>query len=128
MATNTSYDQLFDTKQKKLDFFRNLILVAIADRNLDEKERDFLLAIGKQLSLSEEDTRPLTDNLSSLAFTIPEDDKQKTVELQAMVLMLLQDGRVEEREYDLCLDYAKRIGYSQRLLDDFINQLSKNPD
>lgn len=125
MTNNISFNELFDTKEKKLAFFQNLILVAVADRNVDVKESDFLLAVGNQLNLSQEDTRIMTDNLSSLSFIIPEDGRQKTIELQAMVMMLLQDGEIEEREYALCLEYARRIGYSKEILDDFVTQLGK---
>lgn len=128
MASNTSFDQIFGTKEKKLAFFQNLILVAVADRNVDVKESDLLVTVGNQLNLSQEDTRPITDNLSSLSFIIPEEGRQKTLELQAMVMMLLQDGEIEEREYALCLEYARRIGYSKEILDDLISQLSAKPE
>ncbi|MFT2007956.1 hypothetical protein ACMA1I_04710 [Pontibacter sp. 13R65] len=125
MATSTSYDDLLNTKQKKLAFFQNILLVAIADRNVDEQESDFLVSLGNQLQLSEEDTLPITDNLSVLSFIIPEDGLQKTVELQTLVMMMLQDDELEEREYNLCLEYTRRIGYSKDILDDMIAQLRK---
>lgn len=126
MATSTLFDDMLDTKQKKLAFFQNLVLVAIADRYIDEKESDFLLSIGNRLDLSAEDTQEITDNLPSLSFSIPEDGLQKSLELQALVLMVLQDGEVEEREYNLCLEYANRIGYTQEILDKLITKLAKN--
>src|SRR5690606_3623649 len=107
-----SLAEFFDTKQKKLAFLQNLILVAIADNYIDEAESDFLLSIAEQLNLTEEDTLPLTDNLSLLTFIIPEDGRQKTMELQTLVMMMLQDGELEEREYNLCLEYTRKIGYS----------------
>jgi uncharacterized tellurite resistance protein B-like protein len=126
MATSTLFDDMLDTKQKKLAFFQNLVLVAIADRYIDEKESDFLLSIGNRLNLSAEDTLEITDNLPSLSFSIPEDGLQKSLELQALVLMVLQDGEVEEREYNLCLEYANRIGYTKEILDKLIAKLAKN--
>ncbi len=124
MTTSTSFDELLNTKQKKLAFFQNLVLVAVADRHLDKQESDFLVSIGRRLNLTEEDTRPIADNLPLLSFIIPDDGLQKTMELQTLVMMVIQDGKIEEREYNLCLDYARRIGYSKEILDDFINQLN----
>ncbi|QMU27800.1 hypothetical protein [Adhaeribacter radiodurans] len=124
MASSTSFDELLNTKQKKLAFFQNLVLVAVADRHLDKQESDFLVTIGRRLNLSEEDTRPIADNLSLLSFIIPEDGLQRTMELQTLVMMVVQDGKIEDREYNLCLDYARRIGYSKEILDDFIKQLN----
>ncbi|GAA4436777.1 hypothetical protein GCM10023188_30230 [Pontibacter saemangeumensis] len=123
MATSISKDTFLDTKQKKLAFFQNLVLVAIADRYIDKMESDFLLTIGNQLDLSEEDTLEITDNLSSLSFIIPEDGLQKSMELQTLVMMVLQDGEVEEREYNLCLEYTRQIGFTQEILDKLIAKL-----
>ena len=123
MVTTTLIDTFLDTKEKKIAFFQNLVLVAIADRYIDEAESDFLLTIGEQLNLSEEDTLPITDNLESLSFNIPEDGMQKILELQTLVMMVLQDGEVEEREYNLCLEYTHQIGYSKETLDRLISKL-----
>ena len=125
MADKTSLGDLFDTKEKKLAFSQNLILVAVADRHVDEQESDFLLTIGEKLDLSEEDTRAMTDNLSSLSFVIPKEGLQKTVELQTLVVMMMQDGKIEESEYNLCLEYTRRIGFGKGILDDFIAQWGK---
>ncbi|GAB2533586.1 hypothetical protein [Rufibacter soli] len=123
MATSKTFDELLNTKQKKLSFFQNLIIVATADRYLDEQESDFLVSIGQQLDLTEQDTRPIADNLGVLSFIIPEDGMQRTLELQTLVLMMLQDGNLAEREYQLCLEYARRVGFPQQMLDDMIRQL-----
>jgi uncharacterized membrane protein YebE (DUF533 family) len=127
MATGTSIDNLLNTKQKKLSFFQNLILVATADGFVDSMESDFLVMIGDQLGLTEEDTSPIADNLPTLSFIVPEEGMQKTVELQTLVMMVLQDGKVEDKEYQLCLDYTRRIGYSKDMLDGLISDLSKSP-
>lgn len=126
MATSLLNDNFLDTKEKKLAFFQNLVLVAIADRYIDEMESDFLLTIGNQLNLTEEDTLQITDNLSSLSFIIPEDGLQKSMELQMLVMMVLQDGEVEEREYNLCLEYTRQIGFTQEILDKLIAKLGNN--
>jgi uncharacterized tellurite resistance protein B-like protein len=128
MITSTLFDDLLNTKQKKLAFFQNMVLVAIADKYIDEMESDFLLSIGNQLNLTEEDTLEIADNLDKLSFIIPEDGLQKSLELQALVMMVLQDGEVEEREYNLCLEYATQIGYSKEILDKHIAKLSKMED
>jgi uncharacterized tellurite resistance protein B-like protein len=128
MITSTLFDDLLNTKQKKIAFFQNMVLVAIADKYVDEMESDFLLSIGNQLNLTEEDTLEITDNLDKLSFIIPEDGLQKSLELQALVMMVLQDGEVEEREYNLCLEYANQIGYSKEILDKHIAKLSKKEE
>jgi hypothetical protein len=100
--------------------------VAIADNYLDQQESDFLVTIGRRLNLTEEDTTPIADNLSLLSFIIPEEGLQKTMELQSLVMMVLQDGVVNKSEYNLCLEYARRIGYSKDTLDEFIDSLKNS--
>lgn len=113
-----------NTPQKKLAFFQNLILIAAADGRLEEEESNFILEIGNRLGLSPEEVAPIADNLGVLTFIIPQEGMQKTLELQTLVMMMVEDGKVHDREYALCLDYAHRIGYSKEILDDMISQLS----
>src|SRR5688572_2581472 len=43
MASNATLEQILNTKEKKLALFQNILLVAIADRYLDDQESDFLV-------------------------------------------------------------------------------------
>lgn len=119
---------LLDSKQKRLSFFQNLLLVATADGYFDEQEGDFLVSVGRQLELLPDDVNPIVDNLPVLSFIIPETGLERTLELQAMVMMMTQDGHVDDREYALCLEYATRIGYGRVFLDDLITQLTQQGD
>lgn len=119
-----SIESVLDTQQKKLSFFQNMLLIAAADGRLEKDESKFLLSIGNKLGLTPEDVNPIVDNLPVLGFIIPEDGLQKTLELQTLVQMTLEDGKLDDREYGLCLEYARRISYSKDILDDMIEQLS----
>jgi len=125
MQNIQSIDEVLNTPQKKLNFFQNLVLVAVADKVLEDGESDLLLFIGDKLGLTADDVMPLADNLGVLSFVIPEDGLQKTLELQTLVQMMVQDGQVHDREYSLCLEYANRIGYGKAVLDDMIKQFSE---
>jgi uncharacterized tellurite resistance protein B-like protein len=124
MQNQRSIESVLDTTQKKLAFFQNLILVAAADGRLEEDESNLLLTMGNKLGLSVQQVMPIADNLSVLSFIIPEDGLQKTLELQTLVQMMLEDGQIHDREYVLCLEYAHRIGYGKDILDDMVKQLS----
>lgn len=126
MLEPNSIDKVLNTQQKKLAFFQNLLLIAAADGRLDANESDFILLIGNKLGLSSKEVMPLADNLSLLSFIIPESGLQKTLELQTLVQLMLQDGQVHDKEYVLCLEYAHRIGYTKDILDDMIGQFSDN--
>jgi uncharacterized tellurite resistance protein B-like protein len=124
MQDTRALEKLLDTPQKKLAFFQNLILIAAADGRLEDGESDFIVDIGNRLGLTTAEVTPIADNLDVLSFIIPQDGLQKTMELQTLVMMMVEDGQVHDREYTLCLDYAHRIGYSKEILDDMIRQLS----
>jgi uncharacterized tellurite resistance protein B-like protein len=124
MLEPNSIDKVLDTQQKKLAFFQNLLLIAAADGRLDANESDFILLIGNKLGLSSKEVMPLADNLSILSFIIPESGLQKTLELQTLVQLMVQDGQVHDKEYVLCLEYAHRIGYTKDILDEMIGQFS----
>lgn len=115
-------ENLLDTQEKKLAFFQNLILVAAADGRLDSNESQFILNIGNRLGLGPDEVMHLADRLPQLSFVIPAEGMQKTLELQTLVMMMLEDGRVHDREYALCLQYTERVGYSKTFLDDLIGQ------
>lgn len=119
---NVSFAQILNTQEKKLAFFQNIVLVAIADRYVDKLESDFLVAVGDQLQLTEKDTLHIAENLPNLKFIIPQDGLQKSLELEMLVKMVLQDGVVEKREYDLCLEYTRQIGFTKEKLDTLIAQ------
>jgi len=121
-----SLEEVLNTPQKKLAFYQNLVLVAAADKVLEKDESELLLFIGNRLGLTAEQVMPIADNLGVLSFIIPEDGIQKTLELQTLVQMMMQDGAVHDREYALCLEYANRIGYGKAILDDMIKQFVKS--
>jgi uncharacterized tellurite resistance protein B-like protein len=126
MQEKQSLESVLNSKQKKLAFFQNLILVAAADKMLDDDEGQLLLTIGDRLGLRSEEVTPIVDNLGVLSFIIPENGMQKTLELQTLVQMMMQDGQMHDREYSLCLEFASRIGYSKAMLDDMVEKFS-NP-
>jgi uncharacterized tellurite resistance protein B-like protein len=127
MAVNPSLDEVLNTPQKKLAFFQNLVLLAAADGQVSPAESDFLLDVGNRLGLSPTEVMPIADNLGVLSFVVPAEGLQRTLELQTLVQMMLQDGRIDAREYGLCQEYANRIGYSKAILDDMVSQLAGGP-
>ncbi len=119
----TSANTVSTEKQQSINFFQNLLLVAIADRYLDTAESDFLVQVGDQMGLSEEDVIHLSENPSELEFVIPKTAADRVNQLRALVRMMLQDGEIEKQEYDLCLQYADRVGFDKQVLDDLIQDM-----
>ena len=127
MPEQHSLEDVLNTQQKKLAFFQNLVLLAAADSQLSQEEGDFLVQIGNKLGLTPEEVMPIADNIGILSFIVPADGLQRTLELQTLVQMMLQDGQIDAREYGLCMEYANRIGYGKAILDDMVSQLAGGP-
>lgn len=127
MPESHSLTDVLNTPQKKLAFFQNLVLIAAADGQLSDNEGDFLLQLGNKLGLTAAEVMPIADNLGVLSFIVPAEGIQRTLELQTLVQMMLQDGNIDAREYGLCQEYANRIGYSKAILDDMVSQLAGGP-
>ncbi len=126
MQEPQSLENLLNTPQKKLSFYQNLILLAAADGQIEERESSILISIGNRLGITAQEAMGIADNLDKLSFVIPGEGIQKTLELQTMVLMMLEDGQMHPREHALCREYTRRIGYSQEVLDEMISELSGN--
>lgn len=124
MQPQHTLEDVLNTPQKKLAFFQNLIILAVADGELQDDESQFLLQIGNRLGLKAEEVQPIADNIGVLSFVVPAEGIQRTLELQTLVQMMLQDGQIDPREYGLCMEYANRIGYSKEILDDMVSQLA----
>ncbi len=122
MLNIRSLEEVLNTPQKKLSFYQNLVLVAAADKVLEEGESELLLSIGNKLGLSADEVMPMADNLGVLTFIIPENGLQKTLELQTLVQIMTQDGTIHDKEYALCLEYANRVGLGKAILDDMVKQ------
>jgi uncharacterized tellurite resistance protein B-like protein len=127
MQHTHALDEVLNTPQKKLAFYQNVVLLAAADGQLSEEESSFLLELGNNLGLTPEEVMPIADNLGVLSFIVPAEGLQRTLELQTLVQMMVQDGQIDAREYGLCLEYANRIGYGKAILDDMVSQLAGGP-
>ena len=127
MQHTHTLEEVLNTPQKKLAFFQNIILLAAADGQLTAEESEFLLQIGDKLGLKPEEVMPIADNLGVLSFVVPAEGLQRTLELQTLVQMMLQDSQIDAREYGLCLEYANRSGIGKAILDDMVSQLAGGP-
>ncbi|MEZ4776741.1 MAG: hypothetical protein R3D00_26430 [Bacteroidia bacterium] len=105
-----------------LAIFQNLFLVAMADGALTLVEEEFLHDVADNLGLGPEDVEYLIENHQNLDFIIPEDEQEKLFTLKNLVYMMLVDGEIEQREYELCLDFARRVGMGQKEIEEILTE------
>ena len=107
---------------KRMSIYQNLYLIAIADGNIAEEEAIFLAGIANHMGLSPSETDHIHYNHQDLELVIPDDKEERYYALRNIVFMMLADGEIEHVEYQLCLDYAKKTGFSQKELDSIITE------
>ncbi len=111
--------------QKALDYFKNLYLTAMADRRLAYEETSFLVQVAQQMGISTHEASEIMFNSSSKELIIPDTDPEKLSQLEDIVMMMMIDKKIHEREYQLCIQFAEKIGLSQHDLDRIILKVIK---
>ncbi len=110
-------------KEFNVEYFRNLIAIAMADGILRDEERAFFEDKAKELGLDHMSieeilvagNEEIVVNSSEL---VDEDDF-----LMDLVAMSMVDGEIHDNEYGLCLQLATRQGLRKQDVDDTIRLL-----
>ena len=100
--------------------FQNLCVIAHLDGILHPEERNMLMEIAEGMGLPEAQTSRLLNQGSRLEFVIPPTEGERFIELRMVVLMMLTDGRMDEREYEGCKQLAELMGIEQPYLDEVV--------
>jgi len=109
----------------KLEHFANLVAVAYSDDYLDDSEKEFLMERAEEYGLPEEDVKKLIDTAHDLQFMVPLNDEDKEEQLSDIVYMAMIDGKVHEKEYQLCLAIAEKLDFRKKDLDYVIDLTKK---
>jgi len=113
------------SKQKiKLEHFANIVAVAVADGNICDSELEHLKIRAIEYGLSENEVNKLIKNAETLEFKIPMNHLEREEQLSEAVLMSMIDKRIADKEYDLCLKIADKLGFDEKYLNHII-ELSK---
>lgn len=111
-------------KKIKLEHFANLVAVAYSDGYLEAHEKQFLSERAEEYGLAAEDVKKLFDMAAELKFVVPQNDEEKEEQLSDAVYMAMIDGKVHEKEYDLCLKIAQKLDFRKKDLD-YVIELTK---
>ncbi len=104
----------------KLEHFQNLVSVAFADGHFEEAEKEFLEERAEELGLPADKVADIIDKALTLEFIVPDDLEDREEQLADVVFMSMVDGDIEQKEYDLCLNIAERLGLKKADLDEVI--------
>ncbi len=127
-----SFIDLFKSREsrERLSHLKNLVAVAAADGKLDKNEMAALATVMAREGLTPSDLERCIKNPKGINFLPPETPEQSVVYLKDMVLLMMCDGDIDEREFALCKATAIALGFKHEIIDamilDIIDDLKRN--
>ena len=115
-------------RQQHLAIFQNLYLVAAADGYIDPQEQQLLLEVARTLGLSQSDVDQVLESKEPLSFIIPEGEEDQYFSLKNLVYMMVVDGTIAPEEYELCVEFARKIGRDAAEVDAIVEEYEKLRD
>lgn len=104
---------------EKLSLLKELIKLAKSDSTIRDEEYEFLIAISKQLGVSDEDFENLFDQY--IEFIPPKHELDRIVQFQRLVLMINVDQYISDEELDQIKNMGIRLGLHPGATDEVLN-------
>ncbi|GAA4383137.1 TerB family tellurite resistance protein [Hymenobacter koreensis] len=116
----------FESEQSKKvrSHIQNLASLARVDGHIDEREMNFLVAVGKKNGLNANDVRGVVANSSQAVLTVPDNDSERFDQIFDLVDMMLADGVVDDNEMDFCIDMAEKLGFRKAIVGVLVRKIS----
>ena len=101
----------------KLQHFRNLVSLSIADGTIKEIERTALTHIATELEIPLDRLEVMLSHADEYVFLIPQNNEEREKQLREMVELALIDGEFAVTEYELIQMVAEKLGFTKEELD-----------
>lgn len=103
----------------------NLAALAKADGNIDDREMNFIITVGKKNGLSGPAVRKLVADQTNGESDIPNNDSERFDQIFDLVDMMLADGVVDETEMDFCIMMAEKLGFRKAIVGVLVRKISQ---
>ncbi|HAS39014.1 MAG TPA: hypothetical protein DCS93_00980 [Microscillaceae bacterium] len=113
-------------KKLTLTYFTNLYLVAMADGKVVAEEQALLEEVANKMGISNAEIEEIKAGSNEMDFQVPSDKKGRLEHLESLIEVMMIDGEIHDKEYQLCLQYADRSGCDQLSLDMLIEKVAEN--
>lgn len=127
-----SFFDFFKSREsrEKLSHLKNLLAVAFADGKLEKTEVAALAMVMARDGLTPSDFERCVENPESIKFLPPKSPEQRIVYLRDMVLLMMCDGDIDDRELAICKATAIALGFKHEVIDamimDIISDIKSN--
>ena len=110
----------FRESREKLSHLKNLVAVAFADGKLEDNEMAALATVMARDGLTPSDLERCIKKPKGIKFLPPETPVQRVVYLKDMVLLMMCDGNIDDKELALCKATAIALGFKHEVIDTMI--------
>lgn len=122
ILVSMSFIDLFKSREsrEKLSHLKNLVAVAFADGKLEDNEMAALATVMARDGLTPSDLERCIKKPQGIKFLPPETPVQRVVYLKDMVLLMMCDGNIDDKELALCKATAIALGFKHEVIDTMI--------
>jgi uncharacterized tellurite resistance protein B-like protein len=110
----------------KLEHFRNLVSLSVADGKIEEVERIALSKIAYEQGIPMDRMGVMLSRATEYQYLIPQNDKEREKQLQQMIDFALVDGDFAPAELELIVMVGEKLGFTKDELNDIIGVHIKN--
>ncbi len=103
----------------------NLAALAKADGNVDDREMNFIVTVGKKNGVSASEVRKLVAGNTNCVSDLPSNDSERFDQIFDLVDMMLADGIIDETEMDFCIIMAEKLGFRQAIVSMLVRKISQ---
>jgi uncharacterized membrane protein YebE (DUF533 family) len=116
----------FENEQTKKvkSHLMNLAALAKADGHIDEREMNFIVAVGKKNGMRADDVRSIVANSGGVNLILPDNDSERFDQIFDLVDMMLADGIVDDHEMDFCIGMAEKLGFRKAIVGVLVRKIS----
>ena len=126
----------FESRNKKEQKTAAMNLLAImgADREAAPTEIAFFQAACRRIGISEKDLAEMRSdaNEGKMNFVVPKEQKDRSQQLIDMIFMMMVDGKIDQREMDMCISIGTMLGFNpsgiRTLVDKIVDIINKGSD
>ena len=110
----------------KLEHFRNLVSLSIADGRIEEIERVALSKIAYEQGIPLDRLNVMLQRAGEYVYLIPQNQQEREKQLEQMLDLAHIDGEFAKAERELIAMVGEKLGFTQEELDRLIDEHIKN--
>lgn len=104
----------------KLEHFRNLVSLTVADGKIEEVERVALSKIAYEQGIPLDRLNIMLQRANEYVYLIPQNNKEREKQLDQMIDLALADGDFAPAELELIKMVAEKLGFTTSELESII--------